>query len=391
MISFIINEIRKIGTVQSEDKTFVLVTFGSAGVRIGHKLYTAGKAQRMPIEWGLVITGNSEEEKFLVESGLPVDRIIRLLDEGASREIELGCEKIEERKTEIIEKIKRFLNRSKAIIIVIGGYAGGVSGACCRKEILEDIAQYSNVDSIFYFAIASHEDADDLVMKNEANEFENLTYRASNDQRFSRISVLFAQNRFPDPQYCNRVIVNGAILPLLKCLIKPDLSGEQRLKRRYLTGVVGTIATSEEAGVKTDKESLRRLVDCAARNTFIDAPEPGGVFEHIVALIQLPTSKITDTLRKILREEIADRFDIPEKSVDVFGAPEDRTSVTRLVLLCCGFRDTLKFRESGLSKMLEKSRNIEIEEVEEWKRRTRESTYNTIRTGEENKQSLEVV
>jgi len=229
MINFIINEIKKLGAAQSEDKTFILVTFGSAGARIGHKLYNVARVQGLPVEWGLVITGNSKEEKFLVKTGVPQDRIIKLLDEGASREIELGCEKLEEREIEIIETIKRFLNKPNSIIIVIGGYAGGTSGACCRKEILEDIAQYTNADSIFYFAIASHEDADDLVLKNEANEFENLTYRASHDSRFERISIIVIQNRFPDYNYCNRVIINEAILPLMKCLIRPDLSGEQRL------------------------------------------------------------------------------------------------------------------------------------------------------------------
>ncbi len=39
MISFIINEIRKTWATKSEDKTFILVTFGSAGARIGHKLH----------------------------------------------------------------------------------------------------------------------------------------------------------------------------------------------------------------------------------------------------------------------------------------------------------------------------------------------------------------
>lgn len=390
MISFLINEIKKLGAAQSEDKTFILVTFGSAGARIGHKLYTVTRAQGIPLDWGLVITGNSVEEKSLVESGVPQDCIIKLLNEGASREIELGCEKIEERKTEIIEKIKRFLNKPNAIIMVVGGYAGGVSGACSRKEILEDIAQYSNADSIFYFAIASHKDADDMVMKNEACEFDNLTHRTSKDPRFNRISVLFAQNRFHNRDYSNSVIVKEALLPLLKSLSRPDGSGEQRLKKQYLTGVVGTIATAEEAEVKSDKQSLNKLVDYAARNNFIQAPDPRGMFEHIVALIQLPAAEITDGVRQALREEIAARFDIPQKSVDVFGAPEDRTNVTRLVLLCCGIKDgTQKFRKSGLFKMLKKSRNTEMEELEEWKRRTRDSFYNANHTDGEDKKSEE--
>ena len=390
MIGFLINEIKKLGAAQSEDKTFILVTFGSAGARIGHKLSTVTRARGIPLDWGLVITGNSVEEKFLVESGVSQDRIIRLLDEGVSREIELGCEKIEERKTEIIEKIKRFLNRSKAIIIVIGGYAGGVSGGCCREEILEGIAQYSNADAIFYFAIASYEeDADEMVLKNEAHEFENLAYRASHDSRFARISLIVAQNRFPDHDYCNKVLVDEAILPLLKCLSVPDFSGEQRLKKRYLTGVVATIATAEEEGVKSDKQSLRRLVDNSARNNAINAPDPGGMFDHIVALIQLPIVRISDSVRRILKEEIAARFDISLKSVDVFGAPEDRTSVTRLVLLCCGIKDMPKYRESGLFKMLEKSRNIEIEELDEWKRRTGVNFYNANHTDGEDKKSEE--
>ena len=384
MINFIRSQIKRLRAAQGEDKTFILVAFGSAGARICHKLYNAARVQGLPVDWGLVITGNSKEEKFLVESGVPQDRIIKLLDEGASRDIELGCEKINERETEIIEKMKRSLNKPNSVIIVIGGYAGGVSGACCRKEILEDIAQYTNANSIFYFAIASHKDADDLVLKNEAHEFEDLTYRASHDSRFERISIIVVQNRFPDYNYCNRVIINEAILPLMKCLIRPDLSGEQRLKKRYLTGICGTIATAEEAGVKSDKQSLHRLVDYSARNNFIDSPDPGGVFEHIIALIQLPTAKITDTLRRNLREEIAARFDIPQKSVDVFGAPEDRTSVTRLVLLCCGIKDnTPKYRESGLFKMLQESRKIEIEELEDWKRRSRESFFNANHVNEE--------
>ncbi len=383
MINFIMNEIKKLGAAQSEDKTFILVAFGSAGARIGHKLYNVARAQGLPVDWGLVITGNSNEEKFLIKSGVPKDRIIRLLDEGASREIELGCEKLEEREIEIIKTIKR-LNKPNSVIIVIGGYAGGVSGACCRKEILEDLAQYTNADSIFYFAIASHEDADDLVLKNEAHEFKDLTYRASHDPRFERISIIVVQNRFPDYNYCNRVIINEAILPLMKCLIRPDLSGEQRLKKRYLTGICGTIATAEEAGVKSDKQSLHRLVDYSARNNFLDASDPSGVFEHIIALIQLPTAKITDTLRRNLREEIAARFDIPQKSVEVLGAPEDRTSVTRLVLLCCGIKDnTPKYRESGFFKMVQKSRKIEIEELEEWKRRSRESFFEANHVSEE--------
>jgi len=150
------------------------------------------------------------------------------------------------------------------------------------------------------------------------------------------------------------------------------------------------MATAEEAGVKSDKQSLHRLVDYSARNNFIEAPDPGGVFEHIIALIQLPTAKITDTVRRNLREEIAARFDIPQKSVEVFGAPEDLTSVTRLVLLCCGIKNNPKYRDSGLFRTLQKSRKIEIEELEDWKRRSRKSFFKANHVSEESKEVSEV-
>ncbi len=311
----------------------------------------------------------------MVESGVSQGRIIKLLDEGAGRDIGMASEKIEEKKTEVIEKIKRYLNKPKSIILVIGGYAGGVSGACCRKEILEEIAQYSNSAAIFYFAIASHEDADDLVMKNEAEELDSLTLRASQDPYFEKISIFILKNRFSDYHYCNEVAVNEAILPLSRCLSRSDFSGELLVKAEHMTGVIGTVATAEEVGVKSDKQSLIRLVNYASRNNFIDAPDPNGIFDSVIAVIQLPPAKITDTTRRIIKEETAKKFGVPEKSVLVFGAPEEHTTVFRLVLLCLGIKDSSKYRASGIYKMLQKSRNIEVENIDEWKRRIRESFF----------------
>jgi len=375
MLNFIY-ELKNRIVAQGERKTFLINALGSAGIRLGYKLYRAGRAQGLPLEWGIVITGNSDEEKFLAERGIPPERIVKILDEGAGRDIDLACEKLEEKRTEIIEKIKRFTNQPNSKNLILGGYAGGVSGACCRKRIIEDFAQYSRAESILYFAVASHEDADDLVMKNEAGEFDSLMFRASHDPYFEKISVFILKNRFSDYHYCNEVAVNEAILPLLRFLLRGDFSGEQRIKAKYMTGVVGTVATAEEVGVKSDKQSLKRLVEYAARNNFIDAPDPSGIFNSVIAVIQLPPAKITDTARRIIREETANKFGIPEKSVVVFGAPEEHTSVVRLVLLCLGINDSSKYRASGLYKMLEKSRNIEVESVDEWKRRTRTSFFN---------------